>query len=240
VSRFSNWLRQKKTPKCSVVVAAAGSSSRMGDDKLFMDLNGIPVLARTLYALDRCLLVDEIVVVTREEKILEVADMCREYGICRATKILVGGRSRQESVLAGLSEISPSAQLAAVHDGARPFVTAELFERVARLASLYQSAAPAVPLSDTIKLAANGLVLETLDRSRLVAMQTPQIFVPELIKAALTRALQEDLSYTDDCSAVEALGVPTRLTEGSPENIKLTTPLDMETAFAILKKRGET
>ncbi|MDO4750319.1 MAG: 2-C-methyl-D-erythritol 4-phosphate cytidylyltransferase [Eubacteriales bacterium] len=237
MSRFSDWLRQKKAPSCSVVVAAAGSSARMGSDKLFMDLGGMPVLARTLLALDRCVYVDEIVVVTREDKILEVADMCRLYGICKASKIVVGGSTRQESVLAGLSEISASAKLVAVHDGARPFVTSDLFERVAHLASLYQSAAPVVPLNDTIKFADNGLSAGTLDRSRLVAMQTPQIFVPELVKAALTRAVKENSSFTDDCSAVEALGVPTRFADGSSENIKLTTPLDMELALTILKKR---
>jgi len=239
MSMFTGLFRKKERVGCSAVVAAAGSSSRMGGDKLFMDLGGVSVLARTLMALQGCACVEEIVVVTREEKILEVADMCRAFGIDKATKVLCGGMTRMESVLAGLSEIHPDAGLVAIHDGARPLVTEEIVREAVHTASVYQCAAPAVPVTDTLKRAENGIVCETLDRPQLAAVQTPQVFVPELIKGALTLAVQNGRTYTDDCAAVEALGAKVHLTEGSPENIKITTPLDLVLALAILQNRGD-
>lgn len=238
MSVFTGLFRKKERAVCSAVVAAAGFSSRMGGDKLFMDLGGVPVLARTLMALQSCACVGEIVVVTREEKILEVADMCHACGIDKATKILCGGTTRMESVLAGLSEISPDAGLVAIHDGARPLVTEETVRKAVHAASVYQCAAPAVPVTDTLKRTEDNIVSQTLDRSRVSAVQTPQVFVPELIKGALTLAVQNGREYTDDCAAVEALGARVYLTEGSPENIKITTPLDLVLALAILQNRG--
>jgi 2-C-methyl-D-erythritol 4-phosphate cytidylyltransferase len=237
MSMFTGLFHKKERIGCSAVVAAAGSSSRMGGDKLFMDLGGVSVLARTLLALQVCACVEEIVVVTREEKILEVAELCRACGIDKATKILCGGMTRMESVLAGLSEINPDARLVAIHDGARPLVTEEIIREAVHTASVYQCAAPAVPVTDTLKRAENNIVCETLDRSRLVAVQTPQVFVPELVKGALTLAVKNGQTYTDDCAAVEALGAQVHLTEGSPENIKITTPLDLDLALTILQNR---
>jgi 2-C-methyl-D-erythritol 4-phosphate cytidylyltransferase len=230
-------IRKMKPNRCSVVVAAAGSSVRMGGDKLFMALDKLPVLARTLLTLQGFDCVAEIVIVTRGDKIVETAEICRFFGIDKATKILCGGETRMESVLAGLTEIDVGARLVAVHDGARPLVTEELFEETVRMAALHQCAAPAVPLRDTVKIAEDGRAGETLDRSRLVAVQTPQVFVPELLKGALSLAQKKGIFYTDDCAAVEALGVPVYLTEGSAENIKITTPLDMVLARAILAER---
>jgi 2-C-methyl-D-erythritol 4-phosphate cytidylyltransferase len=210
----------------------------MGGDKLFMDLGGMPVIVRTLCAMESFDCVNEIVIVTREEKIVEAANLCREYGIDKASKVVCGGASRTESALIGLTEIDPAAQLAAIHDGARPLVTEELFENTVRMAASVQCAAPAVPILDTVKLAEDGIAKQTLDRNRLVAVQTPQVFVPELIKGALTLAMQNGEEYTDDCAAVEAMGVALYLTEGSAENIKITVPLDIDLALAVLKRRG--
>jgi len=238
MKKISAFIRKKHRPFCSVVVVASGQSRRMGEDKLFMDLGGVPVLARTLSALDELDCVDEIVVVTRSEKIVEVARLCAELGLKKVDKVVVGGATRAESALAGLSEISRAAGVAAVHDGARPFVSRELTERVIHAAVLYKAAAPAVPLRDTIKQTENGEdVTATPDRDSLRAVQTPQAFDPELIKGALTYVISQGIEITDDCSAVEAFGGRVRLVEGEEENIKLTTPADLAVAEAIVAKR---
>lgn len=237
--KIADIIRKKKRPFCSVVIVAAGSSVRMGEDKLMMELCGVPVLARTILAFDRCALIDEIVVVTRSEKIVDVAHLCERYSVSKVTKILVGGETRTVSALAGLSEISPDARLAAVHDGARPLVTEEIIRAVVHMAALNKAAAPAVKLKDTVKRVADGLVVETPERSGLVAVQTPQVFWPELIKGALTDAVQKGLEFTDDCAALEAMGVPVYITEGSYDNLKITTPEDIAAAEWIIRRRGQ-
>lgn len=211
----------------------------MGEDKLFMDLAGMPVLARTLTALNGCGCVEEIIVVTRLESLEKVAALCHVYRITKAEKVVVGGATRTESALAGLVQIRRSAKYVLIHDGARPLVTEEVVYDALHSAALYKCAAPAVPVTDTVKEADHDTVIRTLDRSALAAIQTPQAFVPEIIKAALTHAITEKKEYTDDCAAVEAMGVKVHLSKGSPENIKITGPVDIPTAAAILKARGE-
>lgn len=229
----------KKRPFCSMVVVAAGASLRAGTDKLFTDLEGMPVLAWTLSALEDCPDVDEIVIVTRQEKIVEAAGLCRTYGISKATKVVCGGETRTHSALAGVSETDPQAEVIAIHDGARLLVTPELASRVIHAAVLYHAAVPGIPVKDTIKRAEEHQVTETLDRAQLTAVQTPQAFQADLIKAALAGAVQRELAVTDDSAAAEALGIPVRLVPGDEENIKLTTPLDFQVAAAILKMRRE-
>lgn len=238
MSRFSDFLRRAKNTSCSVVVVAAGSSVRMGEDKLFMNIAGKPVLARTLTALNECACVNEIVVVTRLESLEKVAELCHEYRIDKVQKVVVGGATRTESALAGLVQIRRSAKYVLIHDGARPLVTEDVVYDALHNAALYKCAAPAVPVTDTVKEADRETVVRTLERSTLAAVQTPQAFVPEIIKAALTRAIDEGREYTDDCAAVEAMGFKVRLSKGSPENIKITGPVDIPTAEAILKTRG--
>lgn len=234
-----NLLRKKEIPRpfCSAVIVAAGSSERMGVDKMAIDLGGIPLLACTLRAIEECTCIDEIIVVTRSEKIVDVSCLCKDYNISKATKILCGGTTRLESVFAGLMETDERARYIAVHDGARPFVTPEIVEETLQAAIQHLAAAPAVPVKDTIKLAEDGVVIQTPDRNKTVAVQTPQIFVTEIIKAALTDALEREISFTDDCSAVEALGVKIHLTKGSEENIKITTPIDVGLAEVIVRSR---
>ena len=240
LEKVSSILRKAKNTTCSMVVVAAGHSVRMGEDKLFMDLEGMPVLARTLSALNSCSCVEEIVLVTREESLQKCADLCAARGFDKVKKVVIGGRTRSESVLSGLIEISRDASLVLIHDGARPLVTEDLVWRVMHTAALYKCAAPAVPLTDTVKEADGESVVRTLERDRLVAIQTPQGFVPEIIKAALTKGVREKKEFTDDCAAVEAMGLPVRLTEGFQENIKITRPLDLQTAALILRNRSET
>ena len=224
---------------CAALVPAAGASSRMeGKDKLFLYLNGCPVLALTLQALDRCDLIDEIVVAARQDTILKIGDLCRDYGIHKPLKIVEGGETRTESVLHAALNASPQADFFAVHDGARPLVTPELIETTVQAAYRCSAAAPAVPLKDTVKIAVDGVVQSTPDRSMLYAVQTPQVFDASLLKAALQSAAEQKLTLTDDCSAVEHLGKKVYLVDGSYENLKITTPLDVAVAEKILDMRG--
>ncbi len=239
MSSVSDFIRKIHHSFCTAVVVAAGASSRMGKDKLFLPLDGVPVLARTLAALNAADAMDELIVVTQPEKLEKVAAMKAQYGLDKLSKVVVGGASRTESALAGASEADPRAKIICIHDAVRPFVTPDIIADAVHYAVLYQSAAPAVPVKDTIKVASDGVVSETPDRAQLFAVQTPQAFQADIIKAALSAALRDGVSYTDDCAAVEALGVKTYLCRGSEENIKLTTPADLPVAEAILKGRRE-
>lgn len=237
MAKLSDLIRKVKHTTCSAVIVAAGSSRRMGEDKLYMDLGGMPVLARTLMAFDECDFVDEIVLVTREDSLERAGELCRRYHIRKAEKIMIGGATRTESVLAGVSAIKRDAGIVLIHDGARPLVTRDVIYDAMHTAAMYQCAAPAIPVTDTVKQAENGVVIATPNRESLSAVQTPQAFVPELLKAALTKAVRDGISYTDDCAAVEALGCRVRLSKGSAENIKITLPVDIPTAEAILRAR---
>ena len=227
-------------PFCSAVVAAAGSSSRMGGvNKLLLPLDGIPVLAWTLRALDEARLVDEIVVAAREEDLLAIGDLCKTYGIIKPVKIVCGGETRAESVLAAAMECRKDGAFIAVHDGARPLAEPTLIDSVIQMAFRTNAAAPAVPVKDTIKIAAEGKVISTLDRETLRSVQTPQVFDAALLRAALQAAVEGNVPVTDDCSAVERMGKEVYLAEGSYENIKITTPEDLALAAAILQRREE-
>lgn len=231
---------QQKKEICSAVVVAAGSSSRMeGLDKILVNLDGKPILAYTLEALQQCPLIHEIIVVTREDLMVDIGKLCREFQIEKATKIMVGGKERIHSVQAGVRETREDASIIAIHDGARPFVTQEILTEVLTTAQRTNAAAPAIPVTDTIKRGEGGLIVETLPREELFAIQTPQVFEGSLIKAALEKAIEDKASLTDDCSAVERLGMKVTLTKGSPYNMKITTPLDLVVAQGILAQKRE-
>lgn len=235
--RFRRKINQ--APICSVVVPAAGSSTRMeGQDKMLLMLGDLPVLARTLRALEECVAIDEVVVVTRSDLMVSVSRLCKDFGCDKVSQVVAGGETRTQSVLAGVRAVRADAALIAVHDGARPFVTGSLVEEVIRKAADCGAAAPAVPVKDTVKRAHDGLVVETLSREELFSVQTPQVFEASLLKAALQKAVDENAAITDDCSAVERLGMSVALTRGSEENIKITTPADVNLGLGILKSRG--
>lgn len=232
--------RKQKFPHCSVVVVAAGSSERMGSDKMLMTLGSKPVIIRTLMAFQQSPLVDDIVVVTKREKIMALADMIKLYDISKVTQVISGGATRMESSLAGVSAVRKGAKLIAIHDGARPLVSQELIERVVKEANEHISAVPVIPSTDTLKqVDGNGVITGAVDRTFVVRVQTPQVFDADIIKGALTKAVENKLAVTDDCSAVEIMGFSTYTVEGDVGNIKLTLPEDMVLAEAILKSRGE-
>ena len=237
--KLLRFLRKKdENPVCSAVIVAAGSSQRMGCDKLSMALGGMPVLARTLKAFEESPFVEEIVVVTRADRLTEVADLCRQYSFDKVTKVLIGGATRAESSLAGVSNVSSKARLIAIHDAARPFVSQELIERTVRAAKAHLSAVPALRCVDTLKAAdEQGFVVGGLDRDKVFRVQTPQVFDADLIKGALTHAVSHRLPITDDCSAMELMGVKTFVVEGEEQNLKLTNPADLSLAEALLREK---
>ena len=230
-SLFEKWkkgLKKKVHPFCTAIVPAAGKSSRMGgEDKMFAPLCGVPVLARTL-----------IVVAARPEKLEEVAALVSSAGIRKPVRVVEGGASRAESVLLAALEANEDVEYLAVHDGARPLALPEQVDDLIRLGQRTYAVAPAVPVTDTVKVAdLSGLVLSTPDRSTLFAVQTPQVFQANLLKAALQSAIAAEAPLTDDCSAVERLGKEVYLTPGWRENIKITTPEDLSMAELFLRRR---
>ena len=223
-----------KVERCGAVIVAAGNASRMGGiDKVMALLNGEPLIRHTVRAFQQTDVIKEIVIVTRSDLIVPIADVCREFDKVKA--VVVGGDTRQESVIAGLNTLSEKIKLAAIQDGARPLVTWQLIDRVVRAAHTYSAAAPAIPVKDTIKLVEGGLVKETPDRSKLKAVQTPQVFDINLLRGALKKATDDEVQITDDCSAVEHMGMSVRIVEGDERNIKVTTPMDLKIAKLLLE-----
>lgn len=232
--------RFQKKPFCTAVIVAAGSSTRMGQDKMLLELAGLPVLVRTIRAFETCPCIDEIVVVTRGDRLEEIAALRERYGLYKMSKVLAGGATRVESSLIGVLGADARATLIAIHDGARPLVSREIIETTYAAALKAQAAAPVIPVKDTIKIIDGGFVCETPPRANVAAVQTPQIFQADLIKAALTNAMEKQLPITDDCSAVEAAGLRVAVTEGSEDNLKITTPLDVQLAESILRRRTQS
>ena len=229
--------REGRAPPCSAVIAAAGSSDRMaGEDKLFLEVCGAPVLAHTLAVFQQCSFIDEIIVVARYDRLSEVGELCRKYGADKVSKVMAGGETRLDSVLNGVLAVSDKSQLIAIHDGARPCVTVDIVNCAIAAAFRYHAVAPAVQIASTVKRVSNGVVAETIDRENLFEIQTPQVFMADMIKAALTNAKNKSVAITDDCMAAELLGVPVYLTEGSRSNIKITTNDDLALVEAVLAR----
>lgn len=222
--------------RCSAVVLAAGRSGRMGQDKILLRIGDLPVIVHTLKAFETIPEITEVIVVTREDLIPEIAGLAKLFDLQKVKKIVRGGSSRVESARIGTLEADADAQLIAIHDGARPFVTEQVIHDVVSKAAETGAAAPAIPVNDTIKVAHDGLVEYTPDRLTLFAVQTPQVFDASLIRAALQKALDGGSEITDDCSAVERLGMKVTLTAGDERNIKLTTPMDIRYAEIILEE----
>ena len=221
--------------RCGAVIVAAGSASRMGGiDKVMAPLNGEPMIVRTVRAFQNCDAISEIVVVTREDLILPITSLCAQMDKVQA--VVAGGSSRQESVHLGLNALSGKCKLAAIHDGARPLISWQVIDRVVRAANTYGAAAPAIPVKDTIKVVQGGVVKETPDRASLQAVQTPQVFDFDILRGALKKAKQDGAQVTDDCSAVERMGMAVKIVEGEERNLKVTTPLDLKIAQLLLEE----
>ncbi len=221
---------------CGAVIVAAGSASRMeGIDKALALLGGEPVIVQTVKAFQACPAIGEIVIVTRQDLLEKVAELTEPYEKVKA--VVMGGADRSQSVLCGLQALSDKVRLAAVHDGARPLITPALIEKTVEAADFHGAAAPAIPVKDTIKNVQNHWVYGTPDRNSLRAVQTPQVFyLPDLL-TALFQAVKDSAPITDDCSALERMGIPVYLVDGQESNIKITTPLDLKMAQLIWEER---
>lgn len=227
--------------KVAAVIVCGGSSSRMhGIDKMFAEVGGMPVAARTVAKFQNCEKIDSIVIVTKEESVLKMQELCEKYGFGKVTDITVGGRCRQESVKNGVEFLKDDIGIVLIHDGARPFVTDECIVRVIDGAAEHGAVTCAVPLKDTVKsVKPDGLVIGTPDRSALCAVQTPQGFGLELYKKAIEANADRLEDFTDDCSVVESLGYAVYTVEGDYSNIKVTTAEDLLYAEILAKSEKE-
>lgn len=233
---FTKQVRKILKPQyCGAVIVAAGTASRMGGiDKVMAPIAGEPMLIHTVRAFQNCDAIDEIVIVTREDLLTTVMDLCA--GFSKVQAVVLGGAERPESVFAGLNALSGKVRLAAIHDGARPLINGAVIDRTVRAANTYGAAAPAVPVKDTIKVVKGGIVRATPDRNTLRAVQTPQVFDVDLLRGALKKASMASLAITDDCSAVENMGMSVKIVEGDERNIKVTTPGDLKIAQLLLEE----
>lgn len=229
----------KKQPKdgfVSCIVAAGGSSRRMGENKLFMEIGGIPVIARTLMTLDKSNFIDEIVVSAREEDMLAIGDLIKQFCINKVKTVVKGGRERAESVKAAISEISADCDFVAVHDGARPLVSQDTIADVVKHAFAFDAAACGVRPKATLKREnKDGFIAETIDRSVVYEIQTPQVFKKSLFLRAYDADEVTLKGATDDCALVERLGANIKITQGSYRNIKITTIEDIAIAESLLE-----
>jgi len=221
---------------CGAVIVAAGTASRMGGiDKVMAELEGEPMILRTVRTFQTCDAIREIVIVTREDLIVPIMGLCKNFD--KVTAVVRGGSSRQESVGLGLNALSNKVKLVAVQDGARPLITHAVIDRTVRAAHTYGAAAPAIPVKDTIKVVTGGVVSSTPDRKTLQAVQTPQVFDLDFLRGALKKAKEDGAEVTDDCSAVERLGMSIKIVEGDEKNIKITTPMDLAIAKLLLEEK---
>ncbi|MGI5892971.1 MAG: 2-C-methyl-D-erythritol 2,4-cyclodiphosphate synthase [Candidatus Merdivicinus sp.] len=223
----------------SVLIMSAGSSARMGGvDKQMLSLRGKTVLQRSIEAFLEIPEISEIFVVTSPERAGEYSNFVGTFASERVQVIGCGGSTRQQSVFAGMNAVSENAKYVAIHDGARPLVTPHLIRKVFADACQYGAAIPAVPVKDTIKVSGpGGMVLQTVERSTLRQVQTPQVFDRSAYLAAMEEAIRKQLDFTDDAQLFELTGRQVHLTEGEEENLKITTPADLPAAEAILSRR---
>lgn len=217
--------------RISAIIVAAGSSRRMGFDKLGADLGGETVLVRSMQAVASCAEVVELRVVTNSEKFAEVRAAAQRLGITSFLEAIPGGSERHLSVAAGLERIGPDCELVAVHDAARPLVTAEAIRRCAEAAASHGGASLAHRIVDTLKRAdLSGEVNEAVSRDNLWAMETPQIFRTELLRRAYETVLSRGELVTDEVSALAAIGQKVMLVENTTPNLKITVAGDLDLA----------
>lgn len=208
---------------CSAIILAAGSSTRMnGTNKQLLELGGIPVIMRSVLNFENCGEISEIIIAARENDREAILSECRKYKITKLKAVCAGGKDRAESakIAFGFTE---KCDYVAVHDGARPFAAPALIENVIKEAEETGAAIAAIPVTDTVKKAENGFITATPPRSSLFSAQTPQVFKRELYE----KMCGISGAVTDDSSLAEKLGVRVKIAEGSPKNIKITTPADI-------------
>ena len=225
----------------SAIIVAAGSSRRMGFDKLFAKLDGKPVLWHSLKAFSDCREVDEILIVTKDDGMDEVEALVAAHKLQKVTKVISGGAERHISVWNGLQAVNArGSEYVAIHDGARPLTTPKLIEACLELAELHGAACCASQIPDTVKRASvEQMVTESVERTGLWAMQTPQIFSSGLILQAYAALMAKHEMVTDEVSAVQKLGKKIALLKNDEWNFKITFPHDLELAEHVLELRAK-
>lgn len=226
--------------KCTAIVLAAGQGKRMGTQihKQYLELNGKPVLYYSLYAFEQSDLIDDIILVVGENQIEYCeTEIVSKYDFKKIKKIVQGGAERYHSVWNGLQEVDEGYVF--IHDGARPFLNEEILARAYKVVRECKACVVGMPTKDTIKITdGEGFVADTPDRSKVWMIQTPQVFETALVKKAYEKLMkQTQANVTDDAMVVEQmLGDKVKLVEGSYENIKITTPEDLQIATIFIEK----
>lgn len=240
-SRLARLFRGKDHYTAAIILAG-GSGNRMGSDttKQMMMLDGKPVIVHSLEAFQASDYIDEIIVVAKADELDIYPSLFLQYGITKATQVVEGGATRQESVLKGFEVVPDKADHIAIHDGARPLITPAQIKAVVLAAYDYKAAAAAAPAKDSVKVAnISGMIDYTVDRKTVWLMQTPQVFYGNLFRASIYTAAKDKFEGTDDTEVAEHAGFSTKLVNTGYENIKITTPVDLLIAEAILKQRKE-
>ena len=224
------------------IIPAAGEGRRMGAvvKKQFLHLNGVPILSHTLRVFDASPEIDGVVlVIAAQQRQVLNEEVLHPYPCDKLLRVVDGGRERQESVARGLDAVPLECELVVVHDGVRPLVDMDLLGSVVKTARQHGAAIAAIPAGDTVKRGQKGLVTETLERESIWLAQTPQAFHTSLLRQAYEEAHRHQVLVTDDAALLERLGVEVHLVTGSPENIKVTTPIDLVVAEGILAHRRQ-
>ncbi|NKE07689.1 2-C-methyl-D-erythritol 4-phosphate cytidylyltransferase [Mesobacillus selenatarsenatis] len=225
-----------------VIIPAAGQGKRMGagKNKLLLTLEGVPILIHTLRVFEADAECTGIILAISPNDEQQFKSLLNEYGIHKVSSLVNGGKERQDSVYNGLKAVHSLDGIVLVHDAARPFIKMETIHKLVEAASKDGGGIVAVPVKDTIKKAKDGTVAETIERSSLWAVQTPQAFRASVLLEAHNKAMREQFIGTDESSLVERIPHPVSIIEGDYDNIKLTTPEDLYFAEAILRKRKES
>lgn len=231
-------ITEKENIVVSAVIVSAGNSTRMGGiNKQFLELDGVPVIVNTITMFQRCNMIDEIIIVTRESEIDAVAKLVEKYDFYKVNNIVAGGETRQLSVCEGVTSTSNITDLVVIHDGARPLVTVKVIEETIKAAAEFGAAATGVKVKDTVKVVDdNDNIIDTPDRTYMRFIQTPQVFDKKLYLDAVN-TVENSKDFTDDCKLIEAYGKTVKFVDGDYENIKITTPEDVELAESYLKRR---
>lgn len=236
---IKNIFGKKGNNYTSAIIVAAGSGSRMNcaENKQLIEINGTPVIAHTISAFQNAETVDEIVVVASEAILDTVKRIVTDYEFSKVTNVVVGGSTRQKSVLCGINAVNENTDYIAIHDGARPFTTSQLINLVNNTAYENNAAAPGIKVTSTVKVIdKNNFIKKTVDRDDLRLIQTPQTFNYKKYKTLLFSAMANNKEFTDDCQLFEDKNIKIAFVDGESTNIKITTDDDLIFANAITDK----
>jgi 2-C-methyl-D-erythritol 4-phosphate cytidylyltransferase len=227
----------------TAVIPAAGSGIRMDSRKAkqFLNLGGKPLLAITLRQFQECHLVDRIiVVVSRQDVDYCLQEIVDTYDLSKVVRVISGGKRRQDSVRNGIEAVAHTCRWVLIHDGARPFVTKDLIQRVISAAQGFRAVTTGLPINESVKqVDGQGWILRSIDRSDLWLIQTPQIFKREDIHLAHQEALKQGWKEaTDDAFLIEKMGIPVKIIRGEESNMKVTTPHDLKMARFLISNQG--